>query len=92
MRKNLAQDFDEIYVLDLGGNVRRNPKLSGSTHNVFGIQVGMSISFFVAKIGADRGPPSEPCSAGHPRFPNRTKSARIFACRQTGARSKNTTF
>jgi predicted helicase len=49
MRKHLAQDFDEIYVLDLGGNVRKNPKLSGTTHNVFGIQVGVSISFFVRK-------------------------------------------
>ena len=49
MRKNLAQDFDEIFVLNLGGNVRKNPKLSGSTHNVFGIQVGVSISFFVRK-------------------------------------------
>ena len=36
----------QIYVLDLGGNVRKNPKLSGTTHNVFGIQVGVSISFF----------------------------------------------
>ena len=45
MRKHLAQDFDEIYVLDLGGNVRQNPKLSGTTHNVFGIQVGVSINF-----------------------------------------------
>jgi predicted helicase len=49
MRKHLARDFDEIYVLDLGGNVRKNPKLSGSTHNVFGIQVGVSISFFIRK-------------------------------------------
>jgi len=49
MRKHLAQDFDEIYVLDLGGNVRKNPKLSGTTHNVFGIQVGVSISLFVRK-------------------------------------------
>ncbi len=49
MRKHLAQDFDEIYVLDLGGNVRKNPKLSGSTHNVFGIQVGVSINFFIRK-------------------------------------------
>jgi hypothetical protein len=32
------------YVLDLGGNVRKNPQLSGSTHNVFGIQVGVSIN------------------------------------------------
>jgi len=49
MRKHLSQDFDAIYVLDLGGNVRKNPKLSGSTHNVFGIQVGVSINLFVRK-------------------------------------------
>jgi predicted helicase len=47
MRKHLAKDFDLIYLLDLGGNVRKNPKLSGTTHNVFGIQVGVSINFFV---------------------------------------------
>jgi predicted helicase len=47
MRKQLAKDFDLIYVLDLGGNVRKNPKLSGTTHNVFGIQVGVSINLFV---------------------------------------------
>lgn len=40
MRKALAQDFDQIYVLNLNGNVRKNPKLSGTTHNVVGIQVG----------------------------------------------------
>jgi predicted helicase len=47
MRKHLAGDFDLIYVLDLGGNVRKNPKISGTTHNVFGIQVGVSINVFV---------------------------------------------
>jgi predicted helicase len=47
MRKNLAKDFNNIYVLDLGGNVRKNPKLSGTTHNVFGIQVGVSINLFI---------------------------------------------
>jgi predicted helicase len=54
MRKHLAQDFDEIYALDLTGNVRKNPKLSGTTHNVFGIQVGVSINFFVRKKGGCR--------------------------------------
>lgn len=49
MRKHLEMDFDEIYVLDLGGNVRKNPKLSGTTHNVFGIQVGVSINLFVRR-------------------------------------------
>jgi predicted helicase len=47
MRKSLGKDFDVIYVLDLGGNVRKNPKLSGTTHNVFGIQVGVSINLFI---------------------------------------------
>ncbi len=49
MRKHLTDDFESIYVLDLGGNVRKNPKLSGTTHNVFGIQVGVCINFFVKK-------------------------------------------
>ena len=49
MRKALGKEFDLIYVLDLGGNVRKNPKLSGTTHNVFGIQVGVSINLFVRK-------------------------------------------
>ena len=51
MRKHLAADFDAIYILDLSGNVRKNPKLSGTTHNVFGIQVGVSINFFIKKRG-----------------------------------------
>ena len=52
MRKHLADDFDAVYILDLGGNVRKNPKLSGTTHNVFGIQVGVSINFFVKASAA----------------------------------------
>ncbi len=53
MRKHLTDDFDAIYILDLGGNVRQNPKLSGTTHNVFGIQVGVSINLFVKKNAID---------------------------------------
>ena len=37
MRKHLRQDFTHIYHLDLGINIRKNPQLSGTTHNVFGI-------------------------------------------------------
>ena len=33
--------------LTLGSDVRRNPKISGTTHNVFGIQTGVAIGFFV---------------------------------------------
>ena len=45
MRKHLADDFDAIYVLDLGGNARRGLKVSDA--NVFGIRVGVSINLFV---------------------------------------------
>jgi predicted helicase len=49
MRRCLEDDFGTIYILDLGGNVRKNPKLSGTTHNVFGIQVGVSINLFIKR-------------------------------------------
>ena len=46
-RKVAYQEFSDIYILDLGSDVRRNPKISGTTHNVFDIQTGVSIGFFV---------------------------------------------
>lgn len=51
-RKVVAQEFAEVYVVDLGGDVRANPRLSGTKHNVFGIQTGVAISFFVKRHGA----------------------------------------
>jgi predicted helicase len=51
LRKHLFADFDAIYVLDLGGNIRKNPELSGTTHNVFGIQVGVSINLLIRRKG-----------------------------------------
>lgn len=47
MRKTLSEEFDKIYILNLGGNVRKNPELSGTTHNVFAIQVGVSVNIFI---------------------------------------------
>jgi predicted helicase len=49
MRKHLLQDFTTVYHLDLHGDVRKNPKLSGTTHNVFGIQVGVGITIAVRR-------------------------------------------
>ncbi|MBI3189772.1 MAG: N-6 DNA methylase, partial [Ignavibacteriales bacterium] len=46
-RKIVSDEFSHIYIVDLGGNVRKNPKLSGTTNNVFGIQTGVAIAFFV---------------------------------------------
>ena len=51
MRRHLAGEFDEVWVVNLGGNVRKNPRLSGTTHNVFGIQVGVAITILVRTGG-----------------------------------------
>lgn len=48
-RKHLLKDFYQIYHLDLHGNVRRNAKLSGTTHNVFGIQVGVGVTIAIRR-------------------------------------------
>ncbi len=52
MRKHLSQDFTHLYHVDLHGNVRKNPKLSGTTHNVFGIQVGVGVTVAVRRAAS----------------------------------------
>jgi predicted helicase len=54
MRKHLMQDFTRVDHIDLHGNVRKNPKLSGTTHNVFGIQVGVGITLAIRAKGEKR--------------------------------------
>ena len=54
MRKHLLQDFTQIYHIDLHGNVRKNPKLSGTTHNVFGIQVGVGITIAIRRSASEK--------------------------------------
>lgn len=54
-RKSVVKEFADIWVVDLGGDVRANPKLSGTKHNVFGIQTGVCIVLLVKKAGA-KGP------------------------------------
>jgi predicted helicase len=67
MRRELRRDFTSIFVLDLGGNVRKNPKLSGTKHNVFGIQVGVAITILVrARKGA---PQTSPAAVFHKALP-----------------------
>ena len=53
-RKTVANEFSDIYVVDLGGDVRANPKLSGTKHNVFGIQTGVAISFMVKRADTSK--------------------------------------
>lgn len=54
-RKVIAREFAEIWVFDLGGDVRDNPKISGTKHNVFGIQTGVAMVFLVKKKGQKGG-------------------------------------
>jgi predicted helicase len=46
-RKIISSEFNHIYSIDLGGDVRSNPKLSGPKHNIFGIQTGVAIMILV---------------------------------------------
>ncbi|MGB9429099.1 MAG: type ISP restriction/modification enzyme [Gammaproteobacteria bacterium] len=48
-RDVVTKEFNEIHIVDLGGDVRANPKLSGTKHNVFGIQTGVAIGFLVKR-------------------------------------------
>ena len=45
LRQCLAEEFDTLYLLDLGGNIER--KRHPGDSNVFGIKVGVSINLFV---------------------------------------------
>lgn len=56
MRRELIKDFTTLYVVDLGGDVRKNPRLSGTTNNVFGIQVGVSLNILVRQPGRSGAP------------------------------------
>ncbi len=46
-RKVVEDEFDYVYIVDTRSDVRANPKIAGTTHNVFGIQTGVAIMFLV---------------------------------------------
>ncbi len=46
-RKIIQEDFDYVYIVDTQSDVRANPKIAGTTHNVFGIQTGVAVLFLV---------------------------------------------
>ena len=92
MRKHLADDFDAIYILDLGGNARKGLKASDA--NVFGIRVGVSINLFVKSRQAMNRPPSCERSAMHPASRGRGIPApmRIFYYRTDDGWNKKEKF
>lgn len=58
-RKTIQDEFDFAYIIDTQSDVRTNPKIAGTTHNVFGIQTGVAIMFLVKKISKEK---RKPCS------------------------------
>ena len=53
LRQCLAEEFDVLHILDLGGNMRKGQQ---GTANVFGITVGVSINLLVKTKGPRQGP------------------------------------
>ncbi|WP_317132380.1 type ISP restriction/modification enzyme [Ginsengibacter hankyongi] len=49
-RKCIQEEFDYAYIIDTKSDVRTNPKIAGTTHNIFGIQTGVAIMFLVKKF------------------------------------------
>jgi predicted helicase len=52
-RKTIQTEFDYAYIIDTKSDVRTNPKISGTGHNVFGIQTGVAIMILVKKLKRD---------------------------------------
>ncbi len=53
-RKTVKDEFDFAYIVDTKSDVRSNPKLSGTIHNVFGIQTGVAIMILIKKYSNDK--------------------------------------
>jgi predicted helicase len=53
-RKSIEDDFDFAYIIDTRSDVRANPKIAGTSHNVFGIQTGVAVMFLVKKVGKEK--------------------------------------
>lgn len=53
MRRSLMQTFDDIYVLDLHGNVPKKETCPDGSpdNNVFGIRQGVAVAFFIKRGG-----------------------------------------
>lgn len=52
-RKCIQDEFNYAYIIDTKSDVRANPKIAGTTHNVFGIQTGVAIMLLVKKENND---------------------------------------
>ena len=58
-RKTIQHEFDYAYIIDTKSDVRSNPKIAGTTHDVFGIQAGIAIMLLVKKATIEKKPKKE---------------------------------
>ena len=49
MRLHMRRDYGDVLHLDLQGDVRLNPTLSGTQYNVFGVKVGIGITMAIKR-------------------------------------------
>jgi predicted helicase len=80
MRKHLVRDFDLIYVLDLGGNVRKGQSGNG---NVFGIMVGVSINLFIKLPRKNKGVETRSAKIKYFELPDEQNRKEKFAFLKT---------
>jgi predicted helicase len=64
-RQCVENDFAHCYIIDTQSDVRANPKIAGTTHNVFGIQTGVAVMFLVK---SDK--QKEPCRLEYTSLPD----------------------
>ena len=88
MRKHLSDACDAIYLLDLGGNVRKG---HAGDSNVFDIQVGVSINLFVKTNRHTGEVAGETPKQKHLASEGKTP-ARIFYNSETTEMNKEATF
>ena len=48
-RKIVQEEFSNCYIIDTRSDVRANPSIAGTTHNVFGIQTGVAVMLLIKK-------------------------------------------
>jgi predicted helicase len=79
-RKSVQDEFDHCYIYDTRSDVRANPKISGTGHNVFGIQTGVAMMFLVRKKSEKK----KPCEIFYYTLEDeQTKSEKLDMIRQT---------
>jgi predicted helicase len=65
-RKSVQDEFDYAYIVDTHSDVRTNPKIAGTTHNVFGIKTGVAIMFLVKRKCSGK---KQPCTIFYSDIP-----------------------